>query len=444
MDMTIRKQMMIIIIIILFFTITFNSLLSGQFIDRYFKGFVEGQYEDDVLAIENYAENILLGDVDNFIQADIELNNYLSDVIVGIEVLNASNQLIIAVESDNDHMSHMMRNRISTEEIIYTIKQSDQVIGYVRIEKILLIGSSEDASLFLISMMRSIAISGVLTLLLSFFVIGFVTKRMTRDLRNTEKMAKTIDSNMHLSYKKSKIKEVKAIQTTLLDLAIKLKMKEGIRKEKADRLAHEARTPLTILKSNLEGVLDGVVETDEERYRLWLNEVERLTHLIENIGDIIDFEKEDNKASFTEFNLVDIVKKVTQSMQPQFKVKGITLDFYTDNKDYAIHSDENIISKSLYNLLSNAFKFTPENGYVTVEIAEINQHITITVCDSGLGLAEDEIKDIFNAYFRGSNSNHIEGIGMGLYIVKESLEAIEGTITAKKNVDQGMTFEITL
>ena len=146
--MTIRKQMMIIIIMILFFTITFNSLLSGQFIDRYFKGFVEGQYEDDVLAIENYAENILLGNVDNFTQADIELNNHLSNVIVGIEVLNASNQLIIAVESDNDHMSHMMKNKISTEEIIYTIKQSNQVIGYVRIEKILLIGSIRRADDF--------------------------------------------------------------------------------------------------------------------------------------------------------------------------------------------------------------------------------------------------------------------------------------------------------
>ncbi len=442
--MTFRKQMVIVIIIIIFFTITLNSLISGQFIDRYFKGFVEGQYEDDVTDIGNYSESILSGQVDNFTQADIELSNYLSDVIVGIEILNESNQLILAVKSDNDFMPHMMNNRMNTEEKTYTINQSGKVIGYLKIEKIISIGNSQNAALFFVSMIRSIVISGVLTLLLSLIVIGFVTKRMTKDLLNTEQMAKTIETEQYLSYKKSKIKEVKAIQTTLIDLAAKLKLKEGIRKERADRLAHEARTPLTILQSNLEGVLDGVVETDEERYRLWLNEVGRLTHLIENIGDIIDFDKNAIETKVKEFNLVEAVQKVIQSMQPQFRLKGIKLNFSTEKEEYIIQSDEDIISKSLYNLLSNAYKFTQANGLIEVQILESNQHITITVKDTGMGIDESELNDIFKAYFRGSNSKMAEGIGMGLYIVKESIEAINGTVSASKNKSAGMTFEIRL
>ena len=442
--MTFRKQMVIVIIIIIFFTITLNSLISGQFIDRYFKGFVEGQYEDDVSDIGNYSKSILSGQVDNFTQAEIELSNYLNDVIVGIEILNASNQLIIAVQSNNDFMPHMMNTRMNTEEKTYTINQSEQVIGYLKIEKIASIGNSQNAALFFVSMIRSIAISGVLTLLLSLIVIGFVTKRMTRDLSNTEKMAKTIDSNQALTYKKSKIKEVKAIQTTLIDLAAKLKLKEGIRKERADRLAHEARTPLTILQTNLEGVLDGVVETDDQRYRLWLDEVARLTYLIENIGDIIDFEKTSINTKIQAINIVDVVQKVVQSMQPQFKVKGITLEFSSNQEKYILKSDKDIIAKSLYNLLSNAYKFTPETGHVAVKLFERDQHMIITVSDTGTGIEVSEIDDVFKAYFRGSNSKMAEGIGMGLYIVKESIEAINGTVSASKNENNGMIFEISL
>lgn len=442
--MTFRKQMVIAIIIIIFFTITLNSLISGQFIDRYFKGFVEGQYEDDVNDIGNYSESILSGQVDNFTQAEIELSNYLNDVIVGIEILNKSNQLIIAVQSNNDFMPHMMNNRMNTEEKTYTINQSDQVIGYLKIEKIASIGNSQNATLFFVSMIRSIAISGVLTLLLSLIVIGFVSKRMTRDLSNTEEMAKMIDSNQALTYKKSKIKEVKAIQTTLIDLAAKLKLKEGIRKERADRLAHEARTPLTILQTNLEGVLDGVVETDDQRYRLWLDEVARLTYLVENIGDIIDFEKNEIETKIQMINLVEVVQKVVQSMQPQFKVKGITLNFSSDQDEYTLQSDKDIIAKSLYNLLSNAYKFTPETGHVEVKLFERDQHMIITVSDNGVGIEESELNDVFKAYYRGSNSKNAEGIGMGLYIVKESIEAINGTISVKKNENHGMIFEISL
>jgi signal transduction histidine kinase len=440
--MTFRKQMVIVIIVILFLTIISNSLISGQFINRYFKDYIEDQYEKDVKVIENYAENILSGEVDNLIQANIELTNYLSDSIAGIEIYDDKNRLIIDVKTDNYYMPHMMKSRLGFDEVIYTITLDEEVIGYLKLEKIKFVGNSETAVIFRLSMIRSIVISGILSFLLSLLVIGFVSKRMTKDLINTAHMANAIDSNMNLSYKKSKIKEVRAIQSTLVDLAAKLKLKEGIRKEKADRLAHEARTPLTVLQSNLEGIVDGVVEIDDERFKILLSEVNRLTMLIENIGDIVDFGKNNIEPNLSEVDVNEIVEKVIQSMKPQFQLKGIELSCSERSEKNLIFSDENLIAQSLYNLLSNAYKYTNTGGNVGVKVFENITDVVITVEDTGCGLSDDEIENIFNPYFRGGNSEEIDGLGMGLYIVKENMKAINGNVFAEKNLNKGMTFTL--
>ena len=442
--MTFRKQMVIVIIIILFLTIISNSLISGQFINRYFKDYIEEQYENDVKAIENYAENILNGEVENLMQANIELTNYLNDSIAGIEIYDDKNRLIIDVKADNYNMPHMMKNRLGFDEVVYTITLDEEVIGYLKLEKIKFVGNSETAVIFRLSMIRSIVISGILSFLLSLLVIGFVSKRMTKDLINTAHMANAIDSNKNLSYKKSKIKEVREIQSTLVDLAAKLKLKEGIRKEKADRLAHEARTPLTVLQSNLEGIADGVVEIDDERFKILLSEVNRLTMLIENIGDIVDFEKNDIEPKLCEVDVDVIVEKVIQSMNPQFSLKGIKLSCSELSEKNLIFSDENLIAQSLYNLLSNAYKYTNAGGSVEVEVFENDTDVVITVKDTGCGLSDDEIENIFNPYFRGSNSETIDGLGMGLYIVRENMKAINGNVFAEKNSNEGMTFTLEL
>ncbi|MEA3422663.1 MAG: HAMP domain-containing sensor histidine kinase [Bacillota bacterium] len=440
--MTYRKQMVIVIIVILFLTIISNSLISGQFINRYFNDYIEDQYEKDVNAIEKYAENILSGEVGNLIQANIELTNYLNDSIAGIEIFDDKNRLIIDVKADNYRMPHMMKSRLGFDEVVHTIILDEEVIGYLKLEKIKSVGNSETAVVFRLSMIRSIVISGTLSFLLSLLIIGFVSKRMTRDLINTVQMANTIDSNKNLSYKKSKIKEVRAIQSTLVDLAAKLKIKEGIRKEKADRLAHEARTPLTVLQSNLEGIVDGVVESDDERFKILLSEVDRLAMLIENIGDIVDFGKNDIKPNLLEVDVNEIVEKVIQSMKPQFQLKGIEFGCSVLSEKNLIFSDENLIAQSLYNLLSNAYKYTDAGGNVAVEVFEKGADVVIAVKDTGCGLSGDEIENIFNPYFRGSNSETIDGLGMGLYIVRENMRAVDGNVFAKKNSNKGMTFTL--
>ncbi|MCK5763799.1 MAG: HAMP domain-containing histidine kinase, partial [Clostridiales bacterium] len=351
-------------------------------------------------------------------------------------------RLIIEIKADKYYMPHTMRSRLNFDEVLYTITLDEEVVGYFKLERIKSLGNSETAVIFRLSMIRSIVISGILSFLLSLIVIGFVSKRMTKDLTNTAKMAKVIDSNKNLSFEKSKIKEVREIQSTLVDLAAKLKLKEGIRKEKADRLAHEARTPLTVLQSNLEGIVDGVVEADEERFKILLSEVNRLTVFIENIGDIVNFGKNNIELKLSEVDVDEITEKVIQSMKPQFQLKGIELSCSVLKEKKLIFSDENLIAQSLYNLLSNAYKYTNAGGNVEIKVFKNDTDVVITIEDTGCGLSDDEMENIFNPYFRGINSEEIDGLGMGLYIVKENMKAINGNVFAEKNLKKGMTFTL--
>ncbi len=199
---------------------------------------------------------------------------------------------------------------------------------------------------------------------------------------------------------------------------------------------------MTVLQSNLEGIVDGVVEIDDERFKILLSEVNRLTVLIENIGDIVDFGKNNIEPNLSEVDVNEIVEKVIQSMKPQFQLKGIELSCSERSEKNLIFSDENLIAQSLYNLLSNAYKYTNTGGNVGVKVFENITDVVITVEDTGCGLSDDEIENIFNPYFRGGNSEEIDGLGMGLYIVKENMKAINGNVFAEKNLNKGMTFTL--
>ncbi|GMQ64859.1 sensor histidine kinase [Vallitalea maricola] len=448
--MTIRKQFIWIIILMIFFAIIMNSIISSSYIDNYFKGYVTEQYDSKVDNIKNYAINILT-ESSNSYSLKKELNNYISDPIVQITIVNRDGVVVLVTRDEmffmhNNMMgnSMMMGNKIETEEDYFNLKADNEIIGMLFITRSNSIQNSETVKLFKKSLIFSNAISGILVLILAIFITAFVSTKMTKDLRMTAMYAKRIEVDSENRIKHSKVLEIRDIQTSLENLSSKLKLQKQVRQEKVDQLSHEVRTPITILKTHFEGALDGIVKMNDDELESCLNEINNLSGILANINDVIEYSDEDVQIKNERFDLINELNKILKGFTLQFQKKGIAL-LLKGMENLEITNDKSMLSQTIYNLLTNAYKFTNQGGQVEVSIEMKSQDtVIISVSDTGIGINYRDIEKIFDAYYRSASTTSIQGEGLGLYIAKRNIKAIGGKIYVKSREEGGTSFIIEI
>ncbi len=211
-------------------------------------------------------------------------------------------------------------------------------------------------------------------------------------------------------------------------------------------LSHEFKTPLTLILSSVESLEaefknKGISITKE--INLMYNNSRRLLRLI---NQLLDFRKmEDHKfilrASKT--NLLDFSNSIISDFDREAKKKNIDFSLTTNNSELELYLDRNLMDKVYFNLLSNAFKFTPENGKISIIIKEdiINNSVKIHFKDSGIGIPDSELGNVFTAFYQGSN-NYRNSSGIGLHLSKKFIELHRGNIEIHSK--NGSEFIITL
>ena len=206
---------------------------------------------------------------------------------------------------------------------------------------------------------------------------------------------------------------------------------------------HQTGTPLTILKTHIEGIEDGFIELGEKELSVWKNQVENLEAIIMNIGGMIDANKEENKLDVEEFEVSELINQIIAGLKPQFEKKNISLNLLSKKKIY-MKSDQYKLSQIFYNLLTNSFKYTLKDGFVNINYKEENKRLILSIEDSGLGICDFDKEKIFDAYYRSSNAHNIKGEGIGLFVVKENLNLLNGTITVNSELNKGSNFIINI
>lgn len=446
--MTIKKQLGIIIISLIFIAIVINSLISVAYIDNYFKSYISQQYDEDIKDITNFSENVLLYKTSITMRTQIELQNFINDPIVSIEIYDEkSNQVVYAKDETYGHDNMMtMMNKVTSNEKkeVIVITNEDLPIGKLIITLKSDVTSSETVKLFKDSLMIGTIISGVLVILFSIILTNYASGKISKDLRQTAQFAKSLELNRNDQIKDSSILEIKGLQISLKNLSSKLKLQQNTRKEKVDQLAHETRTPLTILKTYCEGALDGILVMDTVRLESCINQIENLTNLISNVNEVIKYDLEDSILSIDKFDVVKEVIKVMKSLNLQFKSKNIKLS-YRGIDELEVKLDRSLFSQILYNLLMNAYKFTEIDGSVEVKIrVDDSQYFELQVKDTGCGILNSEISNIFNAYYRSENASSKEGDGLGLYISSNNIKSMDGKIRVVSEKGIGSEFIVTL
>lgn len=213
-------------------------------------------------------------------------------------------------------------------------------------------------------------------------------------------------------------------------------------------ISHEFRTPLTLISGPLDTIAKNEQLSTEGKklVRMMKRNVHVLLRLIDQIIEFRRYENGKMQMYFRFYDLKKFIGEICGSFRELSRKKHINLKYVVDNADFMVWFDTDKVEKICYNLISNAIKFTPENGNVTVhlskEIINEEEFATLTVTDTGIGISNEYLSEIFSRFYRVDNS--YSGSGIGLALTKALVEQHNGNIGVESSVGQGSTFHFSI
>lgn len=243
----------------------------------------------------------------------------------------------------------------------------------------------------------------------------------------------------------SDITELQALIDSVDRLGDSLEAQEELRKRLLSDIAHELRNPVTIIKSHLEAIEDGVWEPTPERIRLTVSEVDRLSQLICEVEKLTYIESAGHSLALENIDTTSVIERAALVFDPLYKNKGVELKRDIEPNVMMV-MDGAKIRQVIENLLSNALRYTDPGGTVSVSMHSDADEMRIDVADSGIGIAKEDLPYIFERFYRTdvSRARTSGGIGIGLAIVKAIVEAHDGTITVTSVHGEGSRFTVRI
>lgn len=216
-------------------------------------------------------------------------------------------------------------------------------------------------------------------------------------------------------------------------------------------VSHEFRTPLTLILTPLEKIIGHTTDKDSlNQFYMIQRNAKRLLNLVNKLLDFRKLEGEELKFNPSEGDIISFIKDTVYSFSDLSDKKDIALNFKTTLGSLETIFDQDKLEKILFNLLSNAFKFTPEHGQVSVALDRVmhgeKDCIRIEVSDTGIGIAPGKLDKVFDRFYQAELPAHIvnQGSGIGLSITKEFVKIHGGTISVKSEPGKGSNFVIEL
>jgi PAS domain S-box-containing protein len=289
------------------------------------------------------------------------------------------------------------------------------------------------------------------------YVIGFIVditvrKKQELELRKNHQEIQVLNSNLE-----RKVEE----RTLVLEEALRElgksreELSQALEKEKelnelksrfVSMASHEFRTPLTTILSSISLIGKYGEQGDLEKQVKHIGRIKSsITHLTDILNDILSISKlEEGKTHVAAetFNLKEYVTDAVTELQGLAK-EGQEIN-YVHSGNEEVHSDKKILRHLLFNLITNAIKFSPEGKAITINTNIDAQFLIIEIKDQGMGISEEDKKHLFERFFRGYNATNVQGTGLGLNIVAKYVELLKGGIEFRSRLEEGTTFRIRL
>ena len=404
--MSIRKLLLITLLAIALISVSINSLILGSLTDRFFVSYLRETYEIHVDQIVEYSRGVLVSNDRSGSQLAADLETHLIDPITRIRLFDHDGQLLADVSTSSYDHNMMMGNRMprmitseNEETDLYDLEYEGAALGYLYITRHSSTDNSFISRYFKNALLSNSLIAALIAMGISAIIGSYLSKTMSRDLKDTAAIANEIQENKSVRTDRSFISEITSIRSSLEDLSYRLKLKYRTRKEITDKLVHETRTPLTILKTHIEGIEDGVIEVDSREIEVLRDQVDSIIAIISDLGSLIDAQQDSDKIVVEEIEISKILRQIVNGLKAQYDRKGIELSLLSEEK-ILLSTDRFKLSQIIYNLLTNAYKFTEAGGFTKISYHLSGEDLVIEVEDNGIGIHKKDLDRIFEAYYR--------------------------------------------
>jgi signal transduction histidine kinase len=218
-----------------------------------------------------------------------------------------------------------------------------------------------------------------------------------------------------------------------------------LRKQMTADIAHDLRTPLTVMSGYLEGMREGVLKPNKERFDTMYGEVRHLSRLVDDLRTLSLADAGELSVNRCPTNLAELVKDTATTFKVLAQKDKVSLKVDTEEGLPQVNIDPERIGQVLDNLVSNALRYTPEGGRITLSARKEPAGIALSVEDNGTGIALDVLPHVFERFYRGDPARQGDESGLGLAIARSIVELHGGKLTAhSEGIGKGSTFTIHL
>lgn len=213
-------------------------------------------------------------------------------------------------------------------------------------------------------------------------------------------------------------------------------------------LTHDLRTPLLAAIQTLKFFLEGAVGELEDKQKLLLATMQKsnedLLGLVNALLEVYKYDAEKLNLNKTSFNIYDLAKLVYDELKPLADNKNLEFQIDCEQKDLKIEADRSELRRVICNLCGNAINYTPENGRVTISIKENSNDLIFSVSDTGCGIPQEDIPNMFQRFSQGTSKKRSAGTGLGLYLSRQIIESHGGKIWLESTINKGSEFSFIL
>ena len=328
------------------------------------------------------------------------------------------------------------------------VTMSGQTVGSVRLwaygsEALLTKGDAEFRTLSY----NAVVYAGFVAVLLAVIAGVMVSRKLAKPIKSITSTASQIRSG-DLTARTGIVgdDEIGQLGETFDDMATSLERDLKLEHRLTSDVAHELRTPLMAMLATVEAMQDGVLPADDEHLETVASEVRRLSRLVSAMLQLSRIENGTTKFNPEKTDIVLLVRSVVEAQEQLFADRGLKLKFDVQNgrREIFCEVDRDMIRQSVINLMSNALRYTPEDGYVVVAVSQEGRDAIVSVTDTGIGIAKEDLARVFSRFWRSDASREREsgGLGVGLALTKEIIDRHHGFIGVESELGKGTKFTL--
>ncbi|WP_081967800.1 ATP-binding protein [Colwellia psychrerythraea] len=339
---------------------------------------------------------------------------------------------------------------LADNELSESIIVNGEIIGWLALKPSSLVENSP-ASEFLSQQYKSYYLIAVAAILLAFIMALIFSKHLIAPIKlligGTNKLIKGDYQNR---INKTTHDELGMLSDNVNVLAATLEKNQNNRFQWMSDTSHELRTPLTVLRAQLIAIQDGIFVADEKRVQLFINEIDNLSHLVNDLYQLSSSDAGGLTYQKEALNPIALLLQVIENFSAKFENNTLTIDYPSlerliENKRCNLLADNERLRQLFTNLLENSCRYTQAPGRIIISAHCDNNFVDILIEDSAPGVASDEQQKLFERFYRvepSRNRSH-GGSGLGLSLCKQIVEAHQGSIRALDSALGGLSIKIS-